>query len=162
MVRWKDIKGYEGLYMVSDLGDVFGMTSGKSLKPYCNNRGYLRVNLCKNGNSKSFFVHRLVAEAFIPNPHGYPQVNHKDENKTNNRADNLEFCDLKYNINFGTGHERATEKNRKPVCCVETGIVFKSVTEASRQTGICFQNIAFCCRRPDRTAGGFHWRYYNG
>lgn len=156
---WRDIKGYGGLYMVSNLGRVYGLKSDKVVKTYRNNKGYLKVDLYKDGKCKKCFVHRLVAETFIPNPNSYPQVNHKDENKENNCANNLEYCDNKYNINYGTGHDRAADKAKKSVFCIELNEVFNSITEASKGTGICLQSISMCCRGNYKTAGGYHWRF---
>lgn len=107
MEEWKDITGYEGLYQVSNLGRV--RRSGKILKGGYNNKGYHTINLCKNGISKSFFVHRLVAIAFIPNPNNFPIVNHKDENPKNNCVDNLEWCTKSYNATYGTAKERKAQ-----------------------------------------------------
>ena len=159
MEIWKDIRGYEGLYQVSDMGRVFGLTSNKFVKPYLNNNGYLKIDLYKNGKCKHFYVHRLVAEAYLINLNNYPQVNHKDEIKTNNCVGNLEFCDSKYNINYGTGHERAADKVKKSVFCIELNKVFRSITEASKETGICLQSISVCCLGKRKTAGQMHWRY---
>lgn len=156
---WRDIKGYGGLYLVSNCGRVYGNESHTFLKPYRNYNGYLKVDLYKDGKRVKYFVHRLVAETFIPNPNNYPQVNHKDENKENNFVSNLEFCDCKYNINYGTGHHRAAEKSKKPVFCIELNTLFESVTEASEITGICLQSISMCCRGNRKTAGHMHWRF---
>lgn len=105
---WKDIKGYEGLYLVSNLGDVYSCLSNKKLKPGSDN-GYLKVNLCKNNKVKQFTVHRLVALAFLPNENNYPCVNHKDENPSNNNVNNLEWCTYKYNNNYGSIRERISK-----------------------------------------------------
>ena len=94
---WKDIEGYEGYYQVSNLGRVKQIKFNRLLKLCCDNYGYLIVVLSKNGIHRTRTVHRLVAETFIPNESNYPQVNHKDENKTNNNVTNLECCDNKYN-----------------------------------------------------------------
>ena len=113
---WKDIIGYEGLYQVSSLGRVRSLDryderncfrKGKVLSPGIKPDGYLVVVLSCNGKHKTIKVHRLVAQAFIPNPDGLPQVNHKNEDKSNNRVENLEWCDAKYNINFGTARIRS-------------------------------------------------------
>lgn len=112
---WKDIKGYERLYQVSNFGRVRSLDrvlknrwgnfckKGVILTPLLFTKGYLGVRLYDGyGNGKTYRIHRLVAETFLPNPNNYPQVNHKDENKTNNRVENLEWCTLEYNINYGT------------------------------------------------------------
>lgn len=109
---WKDIKGYEGLYQVSNLGRVKSLTrkvktfngvrtsKGQLLKPLKTNRGYYRVDLRQNQTNKYVAIHRLVAEAFVPNPNNYHIVNHKDSNQTNNNADNLEWCTQSYNVKY--------------------------------------------------------------
>ena len=96
----RDIQGYESLYAVSDDGRVWSKIRQKWLKVADNGKGYLKVILCKNGERKPCFVHRLVAQAFIENPDNLPEVNHKNEVKTYNRVDNLEWCTSKYNINY--------------------------------------------------------------
>ena len=107
MEEWKNIIGYEGLYEVSDKGNVRNVRRNTLLKLSKNKYGYIQVYLYKNGIRTGLKVHRLVAQAFIPNPDNLPQVNHKDEDKTNNRVDNLEFCDHKYNVNYGHRTENA-------------------------------------------------------
>lgn len=103
---WVNIKGYEGLYQISNYGQVKSVprrgTDGRIIKPSFSGSGYLQTHLCSNGVCKSYLVHRLVALHFIDNPNNYPEVNHKDENKTNNYFENLEFCTRKYNENYGT------------------------------------------------------------
>ena len=112
---WKDIKGYEGLYQVSNLGNVKSLSRvsiqghilpTKILKFGYNLQGYKIVGLHRDGSSKTRTVHRLVAEAFIPNSNNYPCINHIDENKQNNRVDNLEWCTYEYNNNYGTSTDR--------------------------------------------------------
>ena len=112
--EWKDIKGYEGLYQVSNLGRVKSLGNNKSKKekildPKPNMYGYKEVRLSKEGKRKPYKVHRLVAIYFIPNPNNYKEVNHKDEDKTNNHVSNLEWCDRKYNINYGTRNKKASD-----------------------------------------------------
>lgn len=112
----RDIPGYEGLYAVTDEGDIISLTfrNNKTIKRKptfmkpVENHGYLTVTLRKNGKQKNYYVHRLVAEAFVENPNGYNIVNHKDENRLNNIAENLEWCTQQYNVNY------SKEKMRKP------------------------------------------------
>lgn len=113
---WKDIEGYEK-YQVSNLGNVRSldyMHTGKVqlLRLRKRKRGYLCITLCKDGKLKNYLVHRLVAQAFLPNPDNLPQVNHRDENPSNNRANNLEWCDCKYNNNYGSHSQKISESKR--------------------------------------------------
>lgn len=169
--EWRDIAGYEGKYQVSNLGRVKSLNyrrAGKAkILKTLERGGYLRVALYKNGKNDRLTVHRLVASAFIPNQDNLPFVNHKDENKKNNRADNLEWCTAKYNLNYGTRIERVSaklinnKKRSKPVLCVETGVIYPSLAEAFRQTGVYIENIHKCCQGKLKTTGGYHWRYAN-
>ena len=95
----RDIPGYESLYAVTSCGKVWSYRRKKFLKPSDNGLGYLQVKLSKDGKTKTYKVHRLVAEAFISNPLNLPQINHKDENRANNALLNLEWCDAAYNSN---------------------------------------------------------------
>lgn len=125
---WKPIKGYEGLYEVSNFGQVrsvdryvrFGRWGDdqtrlrkSKLLSLKEDFGHYRVTLFKESKRKLFFVHRLVAEAFIPNPYNLPVINHKDENGHNNRVDNLEWCTVKYNVNYGTSIKRSIQTKIK-------------------------------------------------
>lgn len=165
MEIWKDIKGYEGLYQASNLGRVksfhTNFNSKGYLKPRLSKDGYYSVTLYKNGKSKQFKVHRLVAEAFVPNSDNLPQVNHKDENKLNNNVDNLEWCTAKYNINYGEGAKirmkKIKSKLSKPVHCIDTDEIYESAIEAERQTGI--QHISEVCSGKRESAGGMWWEY---
>lgn len=94
----KDIKGYEGQYAITDNGEVWSYKRKKFLKQFISNNGYMRVSLWRDGEGKNYRGHRLVAEAFIPNPDNLPEVNHKDWCRTNNRLENLEWCDSQYNL----------------------------------------------------------------
>ena len=154
----KDIKDYEGEYAITRDGKVWSYKRNKFLKPILEN-GYHKVNLCKDGKYKAFRIHRLVAEAFIPNPKGLPQVNHKDENKSNNCVENLEWCDAKYNMNYGTRTKRAAEKLSKPVYCEELDRVFDGARQAGRELGLDPSSILKCCKGRYKTAGEYHWRY---
>lgn len=150
---WKSLKGYEGLYEISNTGKIKSLTYNKLLKPVVQ-KGYVYIHLCKNSKDKAYLLHRLVATTFIPNPDNLPEVNHKDENKLNNKAENLEWCDSKYNSNYGTRNKRKS----KPIQCVETGEIFWGAREMERQLGIKHNNIAFAIKNGIR-AGGYHWKY---
>lgn len=170
---WKDIVGYDGLYQVSNFGMVRSLKFNKVkiLKTPSNKYGYNVVHLLNNNKNKSYYVHRIVAQEFIPNSKNYPMVNHKDENKSNNRVDNLEWCDNKYNLNYGTAQQRKIKKqiNRKdqskPVLqYTKSGEFVKeypSAAEAHRQTGVYMVNICTCCRGNSKykSAGGYVWKY---
>lgn len=107
--EWKDIKDWEGLYRVSSLGRIYSIRRNLYLKPRLAGN-YYRVALTKNSKQYQLLISRLVAQAFIPNPNNLPCVNHKDENKLNNTVDNLEWCDYKYNTNYGSRNKRVSEK----------------------------------------------------
>lgn len=163
---WKDIEGYEGIYEISNLGRVRSFKNGKVriLKPLTNKRGYLRVQLRKNNSLKTLQIHRLVAQAFLPNPNNLPQVNHKDEDKTNNIVSNLEYCDAKYNNNYGNRNKKVAEALSKVVLQIDknTNIIiniFPSLMEAERQTGCKNNNICHCCKGKRKSAGGYKWKY---
>ena len=168
---WKDIAGFEGLYQVSNLGNVRSLrkswaSNGEKfhiMRPSIN-RGYAYLSLRDlNGGDTSFPVHRLVALAFIPNPEGFKCVNHKDENKLNNNVDNLEWCTLAYNFNYGTARARQGISYGKPVEQLTVdGLVIASYCSAevaSKLTGMDSSSIHKCCRGKRQSAGGYCWRY---
>lgn len=156
---WRDCKGYDGKYQVSNLGRIWSVKNQKYLTPYVHTKGYLGVTMvAKNGKRKGELIHRLVALAFINNPEKKPQVNHKDEDKTNNCVDNLEWCTCKENINYGTCTERRAKKRRITIECVELGKIFKSITEASKETNVSIPCISRACSGLQKTAGGKHWK----
>lgn len=166
METWKPIEGYEGLYEVSDQGRVKRLWYGKEkiLKPQKNTCGYLHVGLHKDGHGKTVLIHRLVAEAFIPNPNNLETINHKDEVKTNNTVDNLEWMSKRDNDNYGTRNKRVGEALSKQVQMFDkkTGellATFPSTREAERVTGISQSNISSCCNGKRKSAGGYIWRY---
>ena len=160
---WKDYKDYEGLYQVSNLSRVKSIKFGKERILKQNIRGgYYYVCLSKNGIVKKYQVHRLVAEAFIDNPDNLPQVNHKDEDKTNNNVDNLEWCDAKYNTNYGTCIMRRSKKRSKPVLQYTLNGEFvrewPSTREAARN-GFNQGNIWMCCQGKLKKYKDFIWKY---
>ena len=155
----KDIKGYEGLYAMTSCGKVWRYKRQKFLKPVDNGIGYLKVGLCKEGKKEYRFVHRLVAEAYIPNPENKTDVNHKNEIKTDNYVNNLEWTTHKENMNYGNRNAKIAAKLSKPVYCVELNKVFPSTAEAGRQLRIGNSHISKCCRGILKTCGGYHWNY---
>lgn len=162
---WKDVQGYEGHYQVSNLGRVKSLSrivkgkgngsyiiSDRILKLFVDKYGYNTITLKKDRKYKCHYIHRLVADAFIPNSNKYPIINHKDENPSNNCADNLEWCTNQYNIEYSCA---------KSVLCVETGEIYKSLAEAQNKTGIFKQNISLSCLGKRKTAGKYHWKFIN-
>lgn len=178
MEIWKDIKGYEGHYQVSNLGRVKSLQctyrSAKRLvtkkccimTPRVSRDGYLAVHF---GRGNNFFVHRLVANAFIPNDKNFKEINHKNENKKDNRVENLEWCDRKYNCNYGARNKRISVSHinnpllsRRIVQKTIEGEYIKeypSMMEVERQYGFRQGNISKCCRGLKKTAYGYKWSY---
>ena len=160
--EWRDIKGYEGLYQVSNLGKIRRLKYGKCkiLKLHSNGVGYINVDLCMNGKKITKKVHRLVAEAFIPNPDNKPQVNHIDGNKQNNKVDNLEFCTLIENQQHALKNKLRTTK--EILQCDLEGNVIKEwgcISECARQLNILNSNIVSCIKGRQKTAYGYKWKY---
>lgn len=182
---WKslDFMGYPD-YQVSNMGRVKSFerngTKGGILKQGKNKYGYLLVVLCKNGVTKTFAVHQLVALTFLKNPNNLPQINHKDENKENNHVDNLEWVTPKENVNYGTRNERACKANkgrkrseetkqkmsetkRIPILQYTKDMVFirdwDSAKTVSTELNINQSNITQCCKNKRKSVGGFIWRY---
>lgn len=153
----KDIKGYEGHYAITEDGQVYSYKSKKFLKPN-EARGYLKVKL-SGPNRKDYYIHRLVAEAYLPNPDGLPEVNHKDENKLNNCVDNLEWCSREYNQTYGTRNQRSARNRSIPVYCVELNKVFEGAQQAARELGLNPSHIGECCKGKAKRHGGYHWQY---
>ena len=182
---WKDVLNYEGIYIISSKGRVKSLDrydsggrkrTGKILSAGNNKEGYKLVTLAKNGKLKTFKVHRLVAEAFIPNPDNKPEVDHINTIRYDNRAENLRWVTRKENESNETTKNHRSENfkgrilseehkkkigkaNGKLVYCVELDKVFESTSEASRQLGINKRNIASVCRGERNKAGGYHWKY---
>ena len=164
---WKDIKGYEGLYQVNNYGKIKSLYNyrgkGNILKSRIK-KDYYTIGLRKNNKRKWYSIHRLVAQAFIPNPNNLPVVNHKDENKLNNNVDNLEWCTVAYNNNYGIRQEKVknTNKLKKEVCKLnkngEILDVYKSIREASEFNNINISCISKCINKKRSFAGGYIWK----
>lgn len=180
--KWLDVKGYEGLYQVSNLGRVRApqkvIKGGRYnclrtlkeciLKQYPNKFGYLFVRLSKQGKYKNFRVNRLVAMAFIPNPNNLPVVNHKNENILNNSVDNLEWCSIAYNNNYATRVQRMADNQRNKnkskrvkQITLDGNLVteFPSTMEVERSLGFKRTAIGACCRGKRPAAYGYRWVY---
>jgi hypothetical protein len=166
--NWKTIEGYDGRFSVSDRGRVrrnphisrCGRKLQAKIVPQTNNgAGYFKVKLYKDGRSIDAYVHRLVAAAFLFRPEGADEINHKDENRANNCADNLEWCDHTYNINYGWA---AAHKYHAVIMCDLNGVqlkVYESIKHAEADTGINRSSISCVCRGLRKKAGGYSWRY---
>lgn len=160
---WKAVVGFEGLYEVSNMGRVHGLIKGVILKPMVIHGGYYAVNLYPGNKrkKKTTQVHRIVAMAFVPNPNNLPQVNHKDENKQNNRADNLEWCSAKYNSNYGTRTKKIVEQKEKPLYKYDINgnlvSTYKSVADAVRkgETRSCIYRVLRGEKKADK---GHIWK----
>ena len=197
MEIWKDIQGYDGLYQVSNLGKIRSLDrvtrNGKSIKGidrsiYVNKRnGYSYINLSKDGKSKNVLLHRIVATAFIENPFGYETVNHKNENKQDNRVENLEWMTLPDNLRYGTHVERATKNKpdmsgnkhhnyglRGAKAHTHKGKVigtnklnpditveFDTAATASRVLGVSSGQLCDAINGKTKSCGGYYWRRCN-
>ena len=171
--EWRDINGYEGYYQVSNLGKIWSKKTNRILSHHSDsNTGYCRLILRRNGKNIGCLVHRLVAEAFIDNPYNKPEVNHLDEDKTNNNMANLEWCTKLENENWGTKRERCVkntnyeliaEQNRKPVNQYTLdGILirtWRTANDCKRKLGYDNSSIAKCCNGKLKTAYGYRWGY---
>lgn len=147
-------------YMVSNLGRVKNIETGKVLRTKLRKNGYKDVMLCFDGERKTFLVHRLVAQAFLENPNGYEYVNHKDECKSNNNVSNLEWCTASYNVKYGMGAKARNSKVQQ--IDPKNGEIIRiwdSMKSAAETLGINYQNISSVCRGRGKTAGGYHWEY---
>lgn len=168
---WKDVPEFIGIYQVSNFGRVKSLdrinaqgnfSYGKILKQKIGKQGYPYVILKYGPKQRTVKVHRLVAKAFIENPDNFPMINHKDENKTNNSVLNLEWCDAKYNVNYGSGIERAATKTRQPVAQIDINgeivATYPGFNIAQQKTGVSESKISMCCSGKRKKAGGFQWK----
>lgn len=183
MEEWRDIDGYVGLYQVSNLGRVRSLDridsmgrlrQGQILKITDNAKGYKKVMLCKDGKHINKYVHRLVAQAFIPNHNNLTEVNHKNEIKSDNRVENLEWTTHRDNMEYGTRKQRQREKisgsqnvGAKKIICVTTGEIFDTVRQGADKYNVYPQNISqsikrdiHCGKLEDGTK--LKWDYYEG
>ena len=179
MEIWKDIKGYEGKYQVSSEGRIWSISRQKVLKPQTGRYGYKHVTLiAKNGKKVTELIHRLVAFMFKQNINNLPEINHIDENILNNSADNLEWCDRKYNINYGTHNLKMGESKAKRIMQIsKDGTIIRiwnSTRQIERELGLSHGNISSCCiyykygdewwkknrnTRPLKSYKGFIWKF---
>lgn len=175
MEIWKELKGYEGLYEISNFGKVRSIEriddrgrklKSKTLATRTNNMGYEYISLNSSGIRKTYRLHRLVAMTFIENPNKFSEVNHKDENKLNNKADNLEWCSRIYNANYGTLKARSVEKRKgkgkKVIQYTIDGILlkeFNTLLEASKSVSGKATNISACCKGKYKTSYGYKWKF---
>lgn len=175
--QWRDVKGFEGVYQVSNLGRVRSVSHyvnirnnnkrlviGRILKQWKTCNGYMQVKTSKKYGSKHLNVHRLVAIAFIDNPENLSIVNHKDENKSNNLVTNLEWCSKSYNSLYGHTQEKLRHHKVKAVRMLDKNnnkllAVFDSMITAEEQKGVSASQISGVCRGIRKTAGGFKWEY---
>ena len=168
---WKDIEDYKGLYQVSNLGrvrsldriDALGrLRKGKVLAYGLSGGGYLQVGLHRDGKVEQKLVHRLVSEAFLPNPDNLPQVNHKDEDKANNQVENLEWCTALYNNTYGTRVERVTKVREKRIYAITSlghRYYFSGVNKASRLLGLKKVHVSACLHGRQKTHRGFSFEW---
>lgn len=183
---WKDIDGFEGLYQISNFGNVKSLNYGKRgyakiIVPKENCNGYLWVILCKNGKKENHLIHRLVGKAFVDNPSGFPIINHKDENAKNNFAENLEWCTPSYNVRysihlhperlkrFGATYRPRKRKRGVPykhktsvVQYTKDGLEvdhFKSIAEVCSNNNWRTSSVLECCMGKRKSAYGYIWRF---
>ena len=169
---WGKIKNYENLYEISNHGKVKSVKriikrkkngdlpiKERILKPTINIGGYKTVALSKNNKRKIIPIHRLVAQTFISNPKNLPCVNHKDENKLNNCVDNLEWCTVKYNNNYGSKKDKISKKVIQYDKNKNIIKEWNSIIDVQRISDINNSNIVQCCKGKRKSAGGYVWEY---
>ena len=160
--QWKSI--YDD-YLISSFGRCYSIKSKKMLTPKKLPNGYFQYSFSKNNKKFNRYIHRLVAEAFIPNPEKLPQVNHKDEDKSNNVLDNLEWCDNSYNVNYGTAKERTAQTLKSydygnHIICIETGIEYPSIKQCAKDMGLSASEISRMVfgTRVVNSVKGYHFK----
>ena len=175
---WKDIKDFEGLYQISNLGNIkslpkkHNLKNGHSyiqkeqiLKPFKNNKGYLQIALVKNGKHYKRQVHNLVATTFIENPNNYIEINHKDENPSNNCVDNLEWCSHIYNSNYGNRNKKISKALEKKINQYDLNGNFiktwNSQLEIQKELKIPQANISAVIRGIYKQTHGYRWEVAN-
>lgn len=164
--EWREVSGTFGLYEVSNNGNVrriYKTREPRQLKKIVNKDGYHQVRLSVRNDAKTVRVHRLVAMEFVPNPNGFPVINHKDEDKLNNAADNLEWCTVKHNTNYNDMPKRRCKSLERAITqmTLDGDIVkeWPSRAEIERQLGYSGGNITMCCKGRQKTGYGFLWAY---
>lgn len=156
--EWKDVKGYEGLYQVSNLGAAYGIKRQRFLNTVYDRNGYSRVKLTKNGIGKLLSIHRLVAQAFVSNPENKAEVNHIDEDKTNNIVSNLEWCTRKENVNHGTRTERMIKTMSKKIVC-SNGKEYNSIKEACQELNCHSSGVVNVLKGKQKSTKGHTFKY---
>ena len=173
---WRDIKGFEGFYQISNFGNVksynkrvkngngYAIKKGKVIKNNLTTSGYYSVHLYDEcGKRIPKMIHRLVAEHFLPNPNNYPQVNHKDENKLNNHIDNLEWCTEKYNSNYGKHHIKLSlaQPTRRTILQYDLDGKFIKEWQSNKEIirTLKIYHALYCCKGLYKQSGGFVWKY---
>ena len=168
--KWADVVGYEGLYLVSESGEIKGVKSNKILKTYPTYNGYPRVKLYKNARGKTLMVHRIVAETFLPNPNKKPQVNHINGIKTDNNVLNLEWATQTENLKHAVKNNlldpsKAWKSHQRKVIqkSLDGNVlkVWNSITEAAKCLNVQISNIHHCCTNKIKSTGGYIWNFEN-
>lgn len=163
MVIWKPIPNYEGLYEISNSGEIRSLKPRYKaviyLKQTTSSKGYKTVSLAKNKIQRSFLVHRLVATVFIPNPNNLPCINHIDENKLNNNSSNLEWCSFHYNNTYGSRLKKSALSRGQKIRCVETGVTYNNSHVASKELGISQSLIWRCAAGKRNKTHNLHFEF---
>ena len=170
--EFRDIKGYEELYQVSNYGRIkakekkngWCLNCERIMKTHLDKDNYYRITLCKKGKNKVCGIHRLVAQAFLPNLDKLPEVNHIDTNKINNKVNNLEWCSQDYNLHYADRNEKISKALSIPIIQFTKDNIkikeFESINQAARELKLSSAHISECCRnlKYHKTYGGFIWK----